>query len=502
MKRIIVILLSLLLLACVPTPEQEFVTHKDTEELLNKADVATVDVADGNGQAQTNISIREQYAIPNTLNETFTEAEGHFTVNVDANVEVPDLYAIPIVRVEHGTFNQEQVTKMFEALTNGRELYYRSGQMTKSQIADLIARMEEERSDPALRAELDETDVEIIEEEIASLKEAWKTAPEELSEERCDGTIAVRQFEDNGKTYLRYGMDAETHDRKPLMHFQLDIPGQEEIDSHRLEDTLLNFYDWRSELIGGEGDVDKQYVTIPIRNIQDPTELSAYSFITYTSTQACADLEAFFTSVGSPEIKCDSVTCYVDTKTEKYGYRVNCVREIAGVKTPRAGFSSGGLLVDGQDFKPQWFYENISACIDAQGIYQLAWYAPVKVTETVMDATKLMPFDEIMDRFRKQIWIEKEPWIVLDESIVRDDEFISDMQIELSRITLSLQRVMEKNRFDSGLMVPVWNFWGTTVSTWTNVKTRATRESVEQNELSLLSINAIDGSIIDPWKGY
>ena len=38
MKRIcIVLLVCLLLCACVPTPEKEFVTHKDTDEMLAKA---------------------------------------------------------------------------------------------------------------------------------------------------------------------------------------------------------------------------------------------------------------------------------------------------------------------------------------------------------------------------------------------------------------------------------------------------------------------------------
>ena len=38
MKRIIIVCLLLaLLLACVPTPEEEFVTHKDTDSMLINA---------------------------------------------------------------------------------------------------------------------------------------------------------------------------------------------------------------------------------------------------------------------------------------------------------------------------------------------------------------------------------------------------------------------------------------------------------------------------------
>ena len=76
------------------------------------------------------------------------------------------------------------------------------------------------------------------------------------------------------------------------------------------------------------------------------------------------------------------------------------------------------------------------------------------------------------------------------------------MRIEISRVTLTLQRVMEKNTFDSGLLVPVWNFWGTVTETRVNKKTRATYEDFSDDRYPRISINAIDGSVIDPMTGY
>ena len=276
--------------------------------------------------------------------------------------------------------------------------------------------------------------------------------------------------------------------------------------SHRLEDTLLTYMNSRSLLTGGEGDGDLHTPKIAIADPQNPAELAEYSFITYTPAQAMADTDACFAAAGFPEIRADSVICYPDAKSGQCGYRVNCVRAVAGVSGLYLGhMRSGGISVDVSGFAPRWMYEVISVCIDEQGVYELSWYAPLAVKETVLEQTNLLPFDEILKRFRYQIWIEEKPWLILDESLVVESDYPSDMRVKITRVKLGLQRVMEKNKFDSGLLVSVWNFYGTAVTTRTNVKTRETYEESHYNYASdspFLSINAIDGSIIDLFRGY
>ena len=100
-----------------------------------------------------------------------------------------------------------------------------------------------------------------------------------------------------------------------------------------------------------------------------------------------------------------------------------------------------------------------------------------------------MPFSEIMDIFRKMTPVVYEYELTNSENLKR-------IEIKVDRITLSLQRVAEQDNIDSGLLIPVWNFWGErnyiySESTWDWAQ-----------GASLLCINAIDGSIIDPQKGY
>ena len=59
--------------------------------------------------------------------------------------------------------------------------------------------------------------------------------------------------------------------------------------------------------------------------------------------------------------------------------------------------------------------------------------------------------------------------------------------IEIDRIELGLMRVYEQNNLDTGVIVPVWDFYG---------------KINGKSEGTYLTINAVDGSIIDRVGGY
>ena len=59
-------------------------------------------------------------------------------------------------------------------------------------------------------------------------------------------------------------------------------------------------------------------------------------------------------------------------------------------------------------------------------------------------------------------------------------------------MTLSYSRISEKDRFDSGLIVPVWGFIGECKNGTYLEKQRGVQ----------MAINAIDGSVIDSALGY
>ena len=517
-KTILLLLSALLLLACVPTPDQEFITHKDMDAMLEKAaatpaqGVVTVEVPGAEkatgGEPPVAPRLREQYGFPTAWVETFSEADGHFAVQIDAPVEVPDASAMPIVRVERGTYDPDVIKRMFDTLTAGRTLVLRNPQMTKTEIANRIVYLEDEINDP--NSDFDAEDRAWAKAQIEQLKAQYADAPDTKDEPVADGVIRpipLVSSKTGEVVRMLYGFEAISQNSNPdniPENFAVIIPDFADAGHYDEEfgygggDARMWYMNPRSRLTGSDYDTK-----ILLRDPAEPKELAAYPHVTYTPAQAITDAEAFLSSVGLDRYQADRVAFLPDKDTDAYGYCIFCVPTTAGV--PGTSLWMGTWAQDGVT-APPWDYEFMRLCIDEQGVYALFWYAPLKEKETVLSSAALLPFEKIMEIFRKHVWIKEKPWLILDESIVIEKDYPSDMLVRIDRITLSLQRVMEPNTFDTALLVPVWNFWGSEITTRTDLQTRQTTEEPGSTSpwppTPILSINAIDGSVIDLMKGY
>ena len=126
--------------------------------------------------------------------------------------------------------------------------------------------------------------------------------------------------------------------------------------------------------------------------------------------------------------------------------------------------------------------------VDDNGIIGFAYQSPLKMLETTVSGAAMKPFSEIKDTFEKMA-----PMMTAHE--------ISEFSVEVTvtKIELSYIRIAEKDSFDTGYAVPVWGFCGTR----TIVTDSGDRMEISGSMQNLLmSINAIDGSVIVPGAGY
>ena len=135
----------------------------------------------------------------------------------------------------------------------------------------------------------------------------------------------------------------------------------------------------------------------------------------------------------------------------------------------------------GGDYRKQmWPEETIELHINDAGIVSFTWNAPIAITETVVDHAALQPFETVRSTFEKMI------------VMTAADPHETQIDITIDRVTLSYSRISEKDRFDSGLIVPVWGFIGECKNGTYLEKQRGVQ----------MAINAIDGSVIDSALGY
>ena len=119
------------------------------------------------------------------------------------------------------------------------------------------------------------------------------------------------------------------------------------------------------------------------------------------------------------------------------------------------------------------------AVILGDGIVGMRWEAPYSILENVTEDSSLIPFSEVEKIFEKMIALK----YANTQSI-----------ITIENICFGYARVAEQNRSGSALMVPAWDFFGT-ISDFNGI-------SRSDYGTSLITINAIDGSIIDRGLGY
>ena len=102
----------------------------------------------------------------------------------------------------------------------------------------------------------------------------------------------------------------------------------------------------------------------------------------------------------------------------------------------------------------------------------------------------LLPFSDIQNIFEEMLFKKAE-------------DFWKDMQVEetfhVNEVRLGYMRVMEKGNVMDGTMIPVWDFFGSETFYYGDMEEAYTEEGPYK---CLLTINAMDGTIIDRGLGY
>jgi hypothetical protein len=109
---------------------------------------------------------------------------------------------------------------------------------------------------------------------------------------------------------------------------------------------------------------------------------------------------------------------------------------------------------------------------------------PLSVDETVVDSANIKSFDEIKKIFEEMVVIKS-----ANNPQLEDDEAVT---VNIDNIRLVYARISEEDSFDTGLLVPIWDFQG-------SVQNQSGNKIVDG---SVISINAIDGSVVDWSLGY
>lgn len=494
MKRILSLLLALALAlslaACAETPEETIVAQKDSDRLVEAASQGVEEESDNALKAVA-------AAAPERYTYSYENSDKSVTVNVDAQVVLPEGDSIPMYRVSSGEVDQELVDAIYEYVFQGEETYtWENTGRTKAEYEQLILEEQQKiakwKDDDSLSEEEREDRIALSQELIDDYTELYETASEESTMQKVLRDSTLEKYE-SGKT-----LDCETESGKSLSI------NSEKVGADVWSSIYYIDYGASSWLYSiGDG--------TPVDETNADSIVDGQIGITYAEAKAKADdflnaigIEAELCAASLPEgyatvntdLYAENDLAYADTYT---AYCFRYLRTVDGI--PVAGTTYSAVPENTQI----WAYEYIEFIVNENGIVKVEWEFPITVEETVSENVSLLSFDEATDIFEKMMSLTYDAY---SEGGGANPDISETYDVEVNRVELCLMRVRDSGSARTGLLVPTWVFYGTQTDTVTHHIESAETEAGEESSFTepepwiVLAVNAVDGSVIDLLNGY
>lgn len=408
-------------------------------------------------------------------------------ITVDADVILPETDRLPTLHVEPRDFTQDEVKRLFDALCGDTVMYKAREKMTRAEVEDRIEDVESE-----MKTATDPDRIKKLESNLAYWEKELKTAPEEILDQICEGTLEERQLGIQEYLGKYHALDAYEYPTDYWKGKSFHVSG------NTYDKNLKSDYDFpvganisyfRDLSVG-------QYLFYNSKTwISDETTVPASAVgLTLTPGEARKIVETFWSDNGFTDMVVSGVylVCnsapdydysqkYQDPYENKHAYVVACGRTIDGIDPPPA---------DNGD--PHWGFENCSFAISDNGIERFTWYSPYAYGEYTTENSALLPFNTIDEIFRNMMLVK------YDERGTGNG--LTSAEYHVDRIALEMSRVTNRKSSEKGLLIPVWNFYGSFYFTYEDGHNYGSEER-QGFPHPLLRINAIDGSIIEPRYG-
>lgn len=418
------------------------------------------------------------YTFPEKFTGDWTGQEGKLTIHADAQVVAELGTALPTATVEPREFNQEDVDNLLKVFLKGEPLY--SHVQTKQELQGHLDYINSPdwTSDPGKPS--DPASLEARRKEL----NAWYTA--EI---------------------------AKAPEEKPILHGFSDsddpkwIGGTATVDGIKWEVSIRNDIDggWTAAYIERTDYKYRDY------SIQLPDASKEESIARGNALMQALGLQNFVLT----DVQQWSVELPGDNGIWRlyYAPTVNGF-PIAGARQDITQTHDGTVYQDYQywDYACKdsenpdtvsWYLENILLDVGKNGVLRFAWTAPSTKPVVRQAESTLLPFEEIAaiaDTMLPEVIVgpKETPLTQLDQY----NGFDTRMDVDITKVSLSLMRIRDKGSLQ-GTIVPVWDFWGT--SDWYDAEPNAygyQEKGMNYDFQPMLTLNAVDGTVVDRQLGY
>lgn len=408
---------------------------------------------------------QESYSFPERFTGDWTSQEGKLTIHADAPVLAEQGVDLPTATVTPREFTQEDIDNLLKVFLKGAPLY--DNVSTKQELRESLAYINspEWQSDPDVPAQTPEQREARRQELNAWYEAEIAKAPEEkpiicgfsdsADPERISGTAVVDGVEYEVSIWNQVG---EPWTKASVTRQDYKYMEKQEWGGISKEEAIT------------QGDALMQALGLDTMQLDDAQQRANGEW------QLCYMPTANGFCLSS--IREDVVETYEGEKNTHFQYYTYLASE-----------ETNADLVS-------WPMETVWIHVGKDGILGFTWQSPSGETIVKEEQTALLPFEEIASVANTML-----PVVIVgpkDHSLVdldRINGFDTKMDVEITKVSLTLMRIRDKGSLQ-GTIVPVWDFWGT--SSWY----RADEQPQNYDTKPLLTLNAIDGTVVSRELGY
>ena len=457
---------------CEKTPDTAVVTEKNQERMLA--------AAENGGENSFPLS---SYEIPERIKGDWKGVGDLVTVHVDAAVTLPNAQAIPTGTVGRRNFTQEDVDHMLAAFVGDNTFYKEKGFTKQDALAVIELYQEILRGERPVGDAGEHVTMEDIPGYLEDMTEQAKILPDE-----SERFLASRTLEPDEEDW-----------------YDAIVEGCAEVDGRTVHIRVCNFDGYGDEAVyyvDGFEDYhmgDFGYI-VPYGLLRDTPQGNI------SEAEALAAGEETMKNLGFTDVVCDKITqvAYIEdyytnpeARSASYiigtGYELEFVRCLGGVPvcftTP---YLSGNSIPENEEYMGAWQYERMKMEVTRDGVVYFRWSSPYTDPVVETQDTQLLGFDDVQDIFQKMIFIKNGDLTEMNER----NGMHSTIHFDVDEVRLGLMRIRSNGNVTEGLIIPVWDFWGTETF-------YADDDTVGWEEHTvLLTVNAIDGTVVDREFGY
>lgn len=459
--------------ACQSTPETEAVIGKGDNELEKKI-------------AQSPVP-KQECNVPAKWEENFNGLANDVLIEINANIDIPDVNAFPVVQVEPDEITQDEASNLIDGLIGDAPFIVGKSGFTKSEIQDYILEIQKSISDPnsdfnqVLKEgtpEYQET-LKQKQAEISAWSEALKTAPDTIESKEASKQFQIVDIDGVDSYWSIEGYPQLANTEIAYL----------EISKSKSPFYLQNIIFFKNQ---------------PLTVFS--TQVEGLNDVTISLEEAKDSAQSFLEKLGINDMKVSlSCSAYQDAfikdtiedAPQCYVFYFTRIVENLPITYQESRLDYVALA---EQYSPFWEQESIRIGVDDSGIVYFYWGGTMKTEKILNSNIELLPFGEIQELFTKNI--------VKNIDIVNDNPAIVQRRFYINRIVLGLTKIMQKNKQGKYMLIPTWSFFGYEIDKYDEPQAGGYKLD-ENNEYrqdsigrSFLTINAIDGSIIDPELGY